>query len=190
MAALWFVYRYVVSAVKTFAGKFEKDFELQKAVRGDDRLEITADVCAALAADPDAHLQPGTVCTYTYKSTGPYAYIVSERNPSFPPTLQSFAPAAVVPPECTIILANLVVVNQQQEEQGEEEEEEDVTDTILQYAGPDGTFHGAIEKFDSNVDWAGVLRPLLTPLVFGAGNTLNIVFANGDTTSVVSNNVQ
>lgn len=187
MAALWFVYRYVVSAVKTFAGKFEKDFMLQKAVRGDDGLEITADVCAALAADPDAHLQSGTVCTYAYKSTGPYAYIVSERNPSFPPSPRS-APATVVPPECTIMLANLVV--NQQEEQQQEEEEEDVTETVLQYAGPDGTFHGAIEKFDSTIDWNGVLRPLLTPLVFGAENTLNVVFVNGHSISVVSENVQ
>ena len=185
MATLGVVYRYVLSMAKTFMGRFERDFELRNVVlrleTGDE--EITAEMVAALA---NRDLEPihemlsvkmeeeganwgKILCTYTYKSTGPYSYYISERNPSFPPVFNEVD--SIIPPDKTIILA----------ERGENMD--DVTEQILPFLGPDGTFHGMVDFEDD--DWTRFDIKSVLPDI-QRDEQVELTFADGHSATLTS----
>lgn len=189
MATLGLLYRYVISMAKTFMGRFERDFELCNAklcLEGVENSElVTAEMCAALASRDltpihnmlsekmAGHntLWGKILCTYSYKSTGPYTYYISEHNPSFPPAFaeQTTQINTLVPLEKTVILA----------ERGNNQE--DVTEQVMPFLGPDGTFHGMV-NFETD-DWSGFDIKAIFPDLL-QDEQVELTFADGHTISL------
>jgi len=158
---------------RVFFGRFESDYVLRRAEIGSEdggeNEEVTAEMIAALAMGDLTPLEERgrpIIVTYTYKGTGPYSYYLSPTNPTFPPA-QSAATTRgdMVPPERQIILV----------ERGEDQD--DVTDLLLPFVGPDGTFHGMMDL--SVEDW-GDFDPRIVFTDLEATEEIAITYANGE----------
>ena len=177
MSALGVICRYVSTMTRVFFGRFESDYVLKAAeIVGEDgqNEEVTAEMIAALATrDLSPLLGAPVVVSYTYKGTGPYSYYLSRSNPSFPP--EAVPRGDMVPPERQIILA----------ERGEDQD--DVTDALLPFAGPDGTFHGMCrgcdgwEDFDPRMVFPGLGPDEEITLTFASGDSRTLVYSKEET---------
>jgi hypothetical protein len=187
--ASW-LYRYACSMYKTFLGYFERDFELRSAVLMPGNEEVTAEICAALANGEDlssftTSSEGGkkVVCTYSYKSTGPYSYYLSDKNPSFPPEhgiagyhsgSREKKENSFIPPDLAIMMVELI----------KEVREEDVTERLLPFAGPDGTFHGMLSAdATAEKDWSNFDFSVVFPDIED-GDKINITFMNEETEKI------
>jgi len=155
--------------VRVLWERFEPDYVLKSAIRrsSDGDEDLTSEIIAYLAACGGPPCPPllewkGVLITYTFKGTGPYCYIVSEHNTSFPPLIIT---NRMISPDKQIVMA--------------ERGDEDITDLILQYAGPDGSFHNMIEITESmDSDILMDLRPFFPDIQ--EGEEVIITFGSGD----------
>ncbi|MDR3540751.1 MAG: hypothetical protein P4L69_07235 [Desulfosporosinus sp.] len=176
------IYRYVSAMTQVMFSRYGADYVLKRAVliHGDGKTDqVTAETIAALAVGKLSVLVDNTkdphrllVISYTYKSSGPFSYYICPKNPSFPPT-HGQANGSLIPPARQIIIAERPT-----------EEDEDVTEEMLPFAGPDGTFHGLL--FSPTDNWGDFDPRSIFPTI-KANEEVSITFADDSTRTLVYN---
>lgn len=130
MEKLYTIGRFVSAVLRSYTQSLRPDIVLESVTDMDTGKDVTAIALGKIAmslplSDPSTDRK--LIIRYTYKGTGPYQYIGS----TFPPHLPT---REIVPPTEQIIMAELM--------EKDEEDPRDVTEDMIAFAGPDGTFHG------------------------------------------------
>jgi len=163
MQTLGMLWRYACASVSAATRTWQPDYALRDAVSDADE-DLTIAFACASAAGTDLVLSDAAnkvVVTYWCKSRGPYSYYCCEGDPiSFPPSKPT---RDIIPLEEQIVAAELF----------SESNSIDITEKVLQFAGPDGTFHG--RTLDKDFD--------MTLLIPSEWETLVISYADGHETT-------
>lgn len=197
--------RYLVTKVQVYLRGFEPDFVLDRVslmnIVTSEEQEITAEFISAIAMENNELIEEWkrtentfVVCTYHYKGVGPYCYYLDDRyNPTWPPNTELVTYGSLIPENTQILMASALNIQEGSEgetlDMEEEEEEEDFTDAFIQFAGPDGTFHGHWRfqeeggdlHLEEEENW-GDFNPKVIPNL--TGKTVTLTFVNMDTKTI------